>query len=417
MHLVPFLTSVQRRSSTRVHLLLNAVAASAASGLTYIRNIVPQLRRRDDIKATVLTSAFLRNEFDDSANLQFHVVAEGHSAPRRFWFEQRALPKIIRDLKADLLISAGNFALHKSPVPQILLSGNSLYCSRDFSQDLLRRHEYRAWIDLRVRALLARRSIHWANRTVAPSAAFARELQAWSGREVTAIHHGFDPQLFAADSEPLSPETGRKLSQANGALRLLYVSHYNYFRNFETLFRALPLIKQKLVNQKVKLLLTCELKAGADSSSYNPTSAAALVRELGVENDIVQLGILPYRFLHCVYKSSDIYVTPSYAESFAHPTVEAMSCALPIVASDLPVHREICQDAAVFFPRFSPERLADHVCEIAQSPRQSAAMSARGTRRALDFSWEKHVNQLIALARGLHVGGAACSTSLSGASL
>jgi len=127
-----------------VHIFLNAVAASAASGLTYVRNIVPHLRQRKSLQITILTSGYLREEFVDSDNLKFRIAAEGYSTTRRFWFEQNTLPEMIRQSRADILISAGNFALRRSPVPQILLSGNALYCSQDFSQDLLRRRPSRS---------------------------------------------------------------------------------------------------------------------------------------------------------------------------------------------------------------------------------------------------------------------------------
>ena len=68
--------------------------------------------------------------------------------------------------------------------------------------------------------------------------------------------------------------------------------------------------------------------------------------------------------LHQVYRACNIYVTPAYAESFAHPLVEAMASGLPVVAADTEVHREICQDAAIYFPRFSPEDMADRICQI-----------------------------------------------------
>ena len=82
---------------------------------------------------------------------------------------------------------------------------------------------------------------------------------------------------------------------------------------------------------------------------------------------MVELGAVPYSLLHQVYRACNLYVTPAYAESFAHPLVEAMASGLPVVASDLGVHREICEDAAVYFPRFSPEELAAKVCQIASS--------------------------------------------------
>ena len=384
-----------------MHIFLNALAASAASGLTYVRNVVPHLASRADIKATVLVSHSLRKELADAPNVALEVAAEGYSTARRFWYEQRELPTLLRRSGADILISAGNFAIRHSPVPQILLSGNALYFSKEFARDLLQRGEWRPWLDLKIRSWFANRSIHWADCTVAPSEAFARQLEAWSDRSVRAVHHGFDEKLFRADSGTVPAELLRKLAATDGNLRLLHVSHYNYFRNFETLFRALPLLKKQLPGRNVKLVLTCELRPSADTATYDPRAAAALIRDLGIEHDVVQLGVVPYRLVHHVYRACDFYVTAAYSESFAHPTVEAMSCGLPIVASELAVHREICQDAALYAPCFSPEVFAHHVAELAQRSELAARMSARGPEHAHNFSWRKHVDELLTIAADL----------------
>jgi hypothetical protein len=149
------------------------------------------------------------------------------------------------------------------------------------------------------------------------------------------------------------------------ALRLLYVSHYNYYRNFETLFHALPLMREQLRARKLQLFLTCRLRSEDNPGSYNAEAASALVGQLGVGDSVVELGAVPYSLLHHVYRACSVYVTPAYAESFAHPLVEAMASGLPVVASDLAVHREICQDAAIYFQRFSPAELAEQVCRVA----------------------------------------------------
>jgi glycosyltransferase involved in cell wall biosynthesis len=105
--------------------------------------------------------------------------------------------------------------------------------------------------------------------------------------------------------------------------------------------------------------------------------------------------------LHHLYRACHIYVTPAYTETFAHPLVEAMSSGLPVVASDLPVHREICGDAGVYFARFSPEALAEKVLQVHQSPGMAARLSQNGLLRAHDFSWSEHVDRLLVLAHEL----------------
>ena len=382
-----------------MHLFINSLAASAGGGLTYIRNVLPHLAARTDLRVTVALSPGLKEEFSGFGQVDF--VEVGVSTARRFWYEQSMLPDEIRRCAADVLLSSGNFALRKSPVPQILLSRNSIYTSADYYRDLRARHEYRAWIETRLRAVLASRSIHWADLTVAPSEAFAAELRRWTGAPVLAIHHGFDPEAFTHDSRPLAAEVEKELISAEGALKLLFVSHYNYYRNFETLIRSLPLLRDQLGGRPVKLLLTCRLLAGQNPGAYRPGSAAKLVKELGVSDMVVELGSIPYGQLHLLYGRADLYVTPAYTETFAHPLVEAMASGLPIVASDLPVHREICGDAAVYFSRFSEVELAQTIAQVARSTERSQAMAAQGAQRARQFSWKKHVEKILELSYSL----------------
>lgn len=381
------------------HLFINALAASAGGGLTYIRNVVPHLAVQPDLRVTVALGPSLRGEFGGFSNIDFVELAVPPA--RRFWYEQSALPGLIRRSHADILLSTGNFALKNSPVPQILLSRNSIYTSADFYRDLRSRHEYRAWLDTHLRSILARRSVHWADTTVAPSEAFAAELSRWTGARVLAIHHGFDHEAFTRDSSPLTAEVEEKLRTAEGSLKLLFVSHYNYYRNFETLIRALPLLHDRLAGRAVKLLLTCKLVAGENPGAYHPEAAARLVKELGVSGWLIELGAIPYRQLHQLYRRADVYVTPAYTETFAHPLVEAMASAVPVAASDLPVHREVCGAAALYFDRFSPQQLAERVVEIAQSPQLAAQLSKVGVERSTVFSWRNHVERIVELAKGL----------------
>jgi glycosyltransferase involved in cell wall biosynthesis len=306
-----------------MHLFVNGLAASAGGGLTYLRNVIPHLIATPGVSLTLALNGGLRPEFP---NLKLVELKAG--AARRFWYEQSALPDVIQSSGADVLLSTGNFALRSSPVPQILLSRNSIYTSGDFYRDLLDRHEYQMWLETQLQGWLAKQSIRWADATVAPSEAFAAELHRWTGREILTIHHGFDAEAFTRDTTPLSAEVQDHLEKANDSLKLLFVSHYNYYSNFETLFRALPLLRDCFPGRPVKLLLTCKLAAGENPGAYRAARAAKLVTDLGVSDLVIELGAIPYRQLHQVYRRADVYVTPAYTETFAHPLVEAMACGL-----------------------------------------------------------------------------------------
>ncbi len=385
-----------------IHLFVDASAASSGSGPTYVRNVAPRLAARTDVRSTVLVSPLLRQEFQNQSNVSFVEFAdESVSAAARFVRTQRLVPELVRRSGANVLLSAGNMALFRSPVPQILLSGNALYTSREFFRDLEQRGDYRLWLDTKLKGQMAKWSVRVADCTVAPSRAFADEIERWTGVRALVIHHGFDHDLFFRDTEPLPMELKKKLERTSDELRLLFVSHYNYYRNFETLIRAVGMLRKLIHPRHISLFLTCRLQPGANPGSFRPEAAAQLLKELGLGANVVQLGAVPYHLLHYVYRACDLYVTPAYVETFAHPLVEAMAAGLPVVASDLVVHREVCGDAALYFPKFSPELLAETVCRVALSGELSGKLAKRGAERSRHFSWKDHVDQIISAAEGM----------------
>ncbi|HET7209953.1 MAG TPA: glycosyltransferase family 1 protein [Terriglobales bacterium] len=384
-----------------INFFINALAASAGGGLTYLKGIIPCLDDRRDVRTTVLVPSRLARVFNGQYETVRLITHEaGSSAGRRMWWEQTQLRNVLRQYGANLLLSTGNFALRNSPIPQILLSRNALYTCPYFYDDLLARGEYRFWLSARAQRWLALRSLRWADSTIAPTGAFARELAACTETHVAVVPHGFHLGEFFREDIPCPDELQHKLQVRDGTLRLLFVSHYNYYRNFETLFRALPLVKAKL-GRKIKLFLTCGLRPDANPGNYRPEAAAGLINDLGLRDEVVELGSVPYECLNHLYRSCDLYVTAAYAESFGHPLVEAMASGLPIIASDLPVHQEICGHAAVYFPKFSPEELANTISKLAEEPSRMQEMAECGRERARAFSWKAHVEGVLKIAESL----------------
>jgi len=88
------------------------------------------------------------------------------------------------------------------------------------------------------------------------------------------------------------------------------------------------------------------------------------VRMLGdVEDDV----------LPALYFGAAGFVYPSIYEGFGLPPLEAMACGCPVAVSDIPAHREVCGETAMYFEPFSPEDLSSKLERLLQLDRASRA--------------------------------------------
>jgi len=389
------------------HVLLNALASTAGGGLTYLQNVLPRLAADGWSHRFVF---FVPPEsFDEYRKFETPALrfekgpAIGGALSRMIW-EQRRLRNYIIRHEIDLLVALGNFALFASPVPQILFNRNDLYFSPEFSNDLRSRGLYSMLLSHNFKSRLARASMRAADLNVAPTVAFAERIRRAVGdfeRQIEVLPFGFDHDRFFRNADKTPPDAIAALRSDDDLIRILFVSHYNYFRNFETLIAALPRIRERIkaeTGREVRLVLTTDIRRGAVYGGYDAGAASDLIDKLRVRDAIDVAGVVGYDDLYHLYRSCDLYVCPSYSESFGHPLVEAMAAGLPLVSADLPVHREVCRDAAVYFDVFDPEDLADRCLEVLTDPALAGRLRMAGQARSRDFSWDEHVkglNQLI----------------------
>ena len=90
---------------------------------------------------------------------------------------------------------------------------------------------------------------------------------------------------------------------------------------------------------------------------------------------------------------------PSFYEGFGLTNLEALACGTPVIASDIPPHREVAGDAALFASPQAPEQWTEAMHRLADDTVLHSTLRARGLERATKFSWEKTAETTLAVLK------------------
>jgi glycosyltransferase involved in cell wall biosynthesis len=381
--------------------LLNFVAADQGGALTYMRSFCRELTQLPaDCKFVVLLSPDGRNAVADlppAEHVEYRVSTwPKKSFAHRLWYDQVTVRRLARELGAGSLYSQV-FAARHFPGRQVLALRNHVYFSELYLQRAAEHRSLLRLSALRLRRRWAEWSVRQADVVVTPTRAMleaARRQCARGGnaRQWHVVNWGFDRESFV-NGRPLGEGHRRALDALPaGVPRLLFVSAFCEQKNVDTLFDAFAAYRGS--GNRGVLILTFSPQA-LDSS--DGARARRAFRDCPFREDILFLGRVPWEEIWNLYALADLFVFPSYLESFGFPMVEAMASGLPVLASDTPVNQEVCGDAAAYFEVFNPADLAEKMAALVGDTALRGRLGERGLRRSGDFSWRDHVRKLAGL--------------------
>lgn len=116
---------------------------------------------------------------------------------------------------------------------------------------------------------------------------------------------------------------------------------------------------------------------------------------LELESDVTFTGYIPDEDFPVVYNLADAVVYPSLYEGFGLPPLEAMSCGVPVVTSNVSSIPEVVQDAALLIDPSDVGQLAEAMAAIVLDTCLRETLAGRGLKRAQAFSWEKSASAVL----------------------
>lgn len=180
--------------------------------------------------------------------------------------------------------------------------------------------------------------------------------------------------------KPAQPKQDKKASQE--PVYLLYVGSLYPHKNVGLVVEALktlPKVTLKLVGSKNVFHKTIEKKA----------------KEHGVSGRVEYLGYQTDAALTKLYRSAVALVQPSLSEGFGLTGVEAMALGTPVIASDIPIFREVYQDGAIFFDPHSVASFCKAVSWL-NHPTNKNKITQKGKTVAKQYDWDTTTSTTLA---------------------
>lgn len=278
--------------------------------------------------------------------------------------------------------------VHQLPPERAIVSCNDLDTFRCLLHPTLER---RSWI-LR---LMARRILNGLRKAACVTCISSATRDELLRRGLVApdrtvvVHLGVDDD-FSPKADPAADEQASKLLPAINPedIRILHVGSTIPRKRIDVLLHVFAAVREKFPQARL-------IRAGGRFTA----SQLRLLRQLHLQDTVVELPFLERRVLAAVYRQATLVLQPSDREGFGLPIIEALACGVPVVATDLTVLREVGGSAVTYCPSGNVVAWGDKVAFLLDqwqsNPSRRHADVLASLTQAAAFSWKRYAAHMM----------------------
>jgi glycosyltransferase involved in cell wall biosynthesis len=242
--------------------------------------------------------------------------------------------------------------------------------------------------------LVLRKGVKKAQKIIAVSESTKKDLMRLlrtPDEKIQVIYNGVGREFIPSPRTELS----RKQLQKDFGIEKSYLLYTGVWRDHKNILGLLEALAHLVHERNFDEELVITGKA-------NPVYAQEIfdkVKKLKLEKTVIFTGLVDDEDLRKLYQNARVFVFPSFYEGFGLPPLEAMSCGIPVVASNSSSIPEICGKAAEFFDPYNSEDMANKIWQVWGDESMRKILIDAGSSRVLDFSWARMAEETLAIYR------------------
>jgi glycosyltransferase involved in cell wall biosynthesis len=305
------------------------------------------------------------------------------SAVGRMIFEYNNVEKIANNWKANVVFFPFNI-MPSMKIPSTLLIHdlvNEFYC-KHFPRF---RPAY-----FRFLRRLVRNSIKKPQSIITISKAIAEELNQLNllnvEQQVHVVSLAANRRINKEQRPEHLPQGNFKIILQSGA-QLPHKDHLTGINAFVELKRNYPNIYRD-----TKLILTGDINSDKQLKE--------IVRKQELESNVIFLGRLSPEELEWTMQNASIACFPTLYEGFGLGIVDAQLRKIPVIASDIPVLKEVSSGGAIFFESRNAKDLAMKIVDALVGKNDGIVkLTEIGTANVDKYSWEVHCQKVLSILK------------------
>ena len=169
---------------------------------------------------------------------------------------------------------------------------------------------------------------------------------------------------------------------------ILYLGTLQPRKNIPTLIKAYANIKNQLPD--VSLVL-----AGGRNHNYDLNIDREIEKSALKETEVIFTGFVAEEDKKALMTLASCFCFPSLYEGFGIPILEAFSCNVPCVVSNIPPHIEVAREAALFFAPKDSNELSEKIVQIFTQENLRDNLLKKESEQFSQFSWQKTAPKML----------------------